>query len=415
MPPAGIFPDRRRGRAMRRGLVLGPFLGMLWTLVMATSVAIVFSFATGNAARPGLWGSLLLGAVCGGLALWPMPRLAKLACGVLIAFGSGLISGAVVLGDGVAPARHALVALVLGLAVTGPLMAMLAGIGRGALSRHEAERAVIRFLTGFGYVFFTAIVAIPFYVMVMTSLKSQQELLANPLDFSIDLSRGLDLFRSYKELFRDFHFGRYMWTSFYVSVLTVLITLAFSIPGAYAVARLRFRGRAVLARSILLIYMVPMIVLALPIYIAFSLTGLRNSIVGIVMIYPVTTIPVALYMLQGYFRGLPGEVEEAGLMDGLNRLQVIWKITLPLSLPALASVSLYVFMIAWNEFLLAFMLLDDPAKFTLTRGVTMLNSSEIPRQHLMAGAVIATVPIMVLFLGLEKFMTRGLTAGSVKG
>ena len=120
-------------------------------------------------------------------------------------------------------------------------------------------------------------------------------------------------------------------------------------------------------------------------------------------------------MLQGYFRGLPAEVEEAGLMDGLNRLQVIWKITLPLALPALASVSLYVFMIAWNEFLLAFMLLDDPSIFTLTRGVAMLNSSEIPREHLMAGAVIATIPVMVLFLGLEKFMTKGLTAGSVKG
>jgi multiple sugar transport system permease protein len=86
--------------------------------------------------------------------------------------------------------------------------------------------------------------------------------------------------------------------------------------------------------------------------------GLRNTILGIEMIYPVTTIPVALYMLQGYFRGLPGEIEEAGLMDGLSRLQILWKITLPLSLPALVSVSLYVFMIAWNEFLLAFMLLE---------------------------------------------------------
>jgi multiple sugar transport system permease protein len=277
------------------------------------------------------------------------------------------------------------------------------------------EEAWIRFLTGFGYIFFTAIVLIPFYVMVMTSLKSQSALLQNPLDFSLDLGKGWGLFRSYHELFRDFNFGTYLWNSFYVSVLTVFITLAFSIPGAYAVARLRFSGRKAFSRSILLIYMVPMIVLALPIYIAFSITGLRNTVLGIILIYPVTTIPVALYMLQGYFRGIPAEVEEAGLMDGLNRLQVIWKITLPLALPALASVSLYVFMIAWNEFLLAFMLLDDPSKFTLTRGVAMLNSSEIPREHLMAGAVIATLPVMVLFLGLEKFMTKGLTAGSVKG
>jgi len=285
----------------------------------------------------------------------------------------------------------------------------------GTLTRHEFEEAVIRFLTGFGYIFFTAIVLIPFYVMVMTSLKNQSELMANPLDFTIDLSRGAELFRSYSELMTEYSFGRYLWTSFYVSVLTVLITLAFAIPGAYAVARLRFKGQALFSRSILLIYMVPMIVLALPIYIAFSMTGLRNTIFGIVLIYPVTTIPVALYMLQGYFRGLPAEIEEAGLMDGLSRLKVIWQITLPLSLPALASVSLYVFMIAWNEFLLAFMLLDDPSKYTLTRGIASLNSSEVPRQHLMAGSVIATVPIMVLFLGLERFMTKGLTAGSVKG
>ena len=285
----------------------------------------------------------------------------------------------------------------------------------GALNRHEFEAAVIKFLTGFGYIFFTAIVAIPFYVMVMTSLKSQQALLQNPLDFSIDLGQGTALFRSYIELFTQFDFGIYLINSALISVLTVFITLLFSVPGAYAVARLRFKGQAVFSRSILLIYMVPVIVLALPIYIAFSVTGLRNTIIGILLIYPVTTIPVALYMLQGYFRGLPYEVEEAGLMDGLSRLAVIWKITLPLSLPALASVSLYVFMIAWNEFLLAFMLLDDPTKFTLTRGIASLNSSEIPRQHLMAGAVIATVPIMALFLGLERFMTKGLTAGSVKG
>ena len=104
---------------------------------------------------------------------------------------------------------------------------------------------------------------IPFYVMVMTSLKNQQELLLNPLDFSIDLSQGWGLFRSYVELFRDFNFGTYLWTSTLVSALTVFITLLFSVPGAYAVARLRFSGRAAFSRSILLIYMVPMIVLAL--------------------------------------------------------------------------------------------------------------------------------------------------------
>ncbi|WP_147124926.1 carbohydrate ABC transporter permease [Shimia ponticola] len=405
-------------KLLRNGFVTGPIIGALWLFILATTVSVVMSFATGNAYRPTLFFSLILGGALSMGAIMPLARAPIV--GVVMAVGLaiiGLVGGQV--GAPIVTNQGAgLQAVVNGLLgfIFGYSTAMIfAGIPRGSLTRHEMEEAWIRFLTGFGYIFFTAIVLIPFYVMVMTSLKSQSALLQNPLDFSIELDKGWALFRSYHELFRDFNFGTYMWTSFYVSVLTVIITLAFSIPGAYAVARLQFRGRAAFSRSILLIYMVPMIVLALPIYIAFSITGLRNTIIGIVLIYPVTTIPVALYMLQGYFRGLPAEVEEAGLMDGLNRLQVIWKITLPLALPALASVSLYVFMIAWNEFLLAFMLLDDPSIFTLTRGVAMLNSSEIPREHLMAGAVIATIPVMVLFLGLEKFMTKGLTAGSVKG
>lgn len=400
---------------MRNGFVIGPVLGALWMIVMATTIAVAMSFATGSAFRPQILWCLMWGAAAG-VAYVRMPRLAlQVGVAALIALLCLLPVGVMRIGEGVSGSAQSVALILLAAGVHFGLAKILKELPFGELTRHEYEEAIIRFLTGFGYIFFTAIVVIPFYVMVMTSLKSQQALLQNPLDFSIEISKGFGLFRSYVELFRDFNFGTYMWTSFFVSVLTVFITLAFSVPGAYAVARFRFKGQKAFSRSILLIYMVPMIVLALPIYIAFSMTGLRNSILGIVLIYPVTTIPVALYMLQGYFRGLPTEVEEAGLMDGLSRLAVIWKITLPLSLPALASVSLYVFMIAWNEFLLAFMLLDDPSKFTLTRGVAMLNSSEIPRQHLMAGAVIATVPIMLLFLGLERFMTKGLTAGSVKG
>ncbi len=401
--------------ALRFGYITAPLLGVLWAFVIATTVAVAMSFTTGEAYRPSIFWSLPVGVGLGLLALlrsdrWLVSGAAILVGGVLLFLGAGPL-----LTETDATGQRIIAALLFGVGTGWQLAYFVRELPQGVLTRHEFEEAVIRFLLGVGYIFFIAIVIIPFYVMVMTSLKNQAELLANPLDFSIDLSKGWDLLRSYRELMTDFNFGSYLWTSFYVSVLTVILTLFFSVPGAYAVARLRFRGRAAFSRSILLIYMVPLIVLALPIYIAFSVTGLRNTITGILMIYPVTTIPVALYMLQGYFRGLPAEVEEAGLMDGLTRLQVVWKITLPLSLPALASVSLYVFMIAWNEFLLAFMLLDDPSKFTLTRGIASLNSSEIPRQHLMAGSVIATVPVMALFLGLERFMTKGLTAGSVKG
>ena len=373
-------------------------IGTLWALTMSIVVSVVLSFISGFPLKPNILIVISLGVIAGIVILSSVKSttilLLMMTASILLnAFSQALFVISTVL----------------------PLAKILSGLSIHDPGRHEIEEAFINFSSGFGLIFFTLIVLIHFYVMVMTSLKTQQELLLNPLDFSIDLSKGLMLFRSYSELFQDFGFARYLWTSFYVSIVTVLVTLAFSIPGAYAVARLRFRGSSAFSRSILLIYMVPMIVLALPIYILFSVTGLRNTILGLVLIYPVTTIPVALYMLQGYFRGLPYEIEEAGLMDGLSRLAVIWKITLPLALPALASVSLYVFMIAWNEFLLAFMLLDDPLTFTLTRGVASLNSSEVPRQHLMAGAVISTVPILLIFLFLERFMTKGLTAGSVKG
>ena len=399
---------------LRHGSVTAIIIGVLWTFVIATTVAVSLSFATGEAFRPSLWGSIAWGAALG-LACLPGPHWKPMAAAAIVALACYLGYGPLVIAQSVSTFSGVIGALVAaGFSALG-LWIIMDDMALGANNRHVFEAAVIRFFTGFGYIFFTAIVLIPFYVMVLTSLKNQSELMRNPLDFSIELSKGWELFRSYEELFNQFNFGTYLLNSFIISVLTVFITLLFAVPGAYAVARLRFRGRAAFSRSILLIYMVPMIVLALPIYIAYSMTGLRNTVGGIVMIYPVTTIPVALYMLQGYFRGLPAEIEEAGLMDGLSRLKVIWKITLPLSLPAMASVSLYVFMIAWNEFLLAFMLLDDPSKFTLTRGIASLNSSEIPRQHLMAGSVIATVPIMVIFLGLERFMTKGLTAGSVKG
>ncbi|WP_319413036.1 carbohydrate ABC transporter permease [uncultured Cohaesibacter sp.] len=399
---------------MKQGYLLAAIVGLLWSLTIIVCLTIVMAFSTGLPVRPVWPVAILQGGAIGLVALSLSNRWLGLLVSLLLVLGISLMEPFGIRLDTAMPAQLTGLAILV-LALYFPLRIMVHGLPFGRLTRHQFEEGIVRFLTGFGYVFFTAIVIVPFYVMLMTSVKGQQALLLNPLDFSIEWDKGWGLLRSYQELFMDHNFGRYLTISFLVSVATVFVTLLFSVPGAYAVARLRFKGQAVMSRSILLIYMVPMIVLALPIYVGFSMFGLRNSLFGLLLIYPVTTIPVALYMLQGYFRGLPGEIEEAGLMDGLSRLGVIWKITLPLSLPALASVSLYVFMIAWNEFLLAFMLLDDPGKFTLTRGVTMLNSSEVPRQHLMAGAVIATLPILVLFLGLERFMTKGLTAGSVKG
>ncbi len=284
------------------------------------------------------------------------------------------------------------------------------------LSRYNTEKFYIRLLWGLGLMTLILITLVPFYIMVMTSLKNQQSLLLNPLDLSLNLTTDFKtLFRSYIELFTKFNFHIFILNSFIVSIVTVFITLIFSIPGAYALARLKFPGKEKLSNSVLLIYLIPSIVLVVPLYAVFAQLGLRNSLIGLFIVYPATTIPVALYMLRGYFSSLSHEIDDAAIMDGLSRFQIILKIAIPLSKPAIVSVALYVFMIAWNEFLFAFMFLDDTSLFTLSRGIVSLNSSEVPQQHLMAGAVIATIPVMVIFLYLERFLISGLSTGGVKG
>jgi multiple sugar transport system permease protein len=144
--------------------------------------------------------------------------------------------------------------------------------------------------------------------------------------------------------------------------------------------------------------------------------GLRDSVNLLIVVYLAQTLPVALYMLRSYFRTLPAEMEHAGLVDGCTRFGVIWRIVIPLSAPALASVALYTFMIAWNEFLFAFMFLDTPEKFTLSRGVVQLAGSvHLSKQLVMAASVIVTIPILVLFFIFERRLVRGLTTGAMKG
>ncbi len=280
-----------------------------------------------------------------------------------------------------------------------------------------SERIIFDFITLFGIIFFAFVILFPFYIMLITSFKTQIALLVNPLDFSLDFKRNLtDLFNSYFVIFNTYNFGRYIFISSLVSVGTVIITLIFAIPAAYAVARLDFFGKTFLSSSILIIYMFPAIVLVIPLYTVFSQLGLRNSITGLLIVYTATTLPVAIYMLQGYFKSIPKEIEDAGIMDGHNWFGIILKIIIPLSLPAIASVALYVFMIAWNEFLFSLMFLDNPKSFTLSRAIQYLTGdAETPRQYLMAGSVIVTLPVLLIFIYFEKYLVSGLTAGSVKG
>ena len=282
---------------------------------------------------------------------------------------------------------------------------------------YSSQIVIFDFLTLFGIVLFSFVILFPFYMMLVTSFKTQIALLVNPLDFSINFNQEMkELFKSYFVIFKTYKFGKFILTSSIVSIGTVIITLIFAIPAAYEVARLNFFGKTFLSTSILIIYMFPAIVLVIPLYTVFSQLGLRNSIEGLLIVYTATTLPVAIYMLQGYFKSIPKELEEAAILDRQNWFGIIFKIIIPLSVPAISSVALYVFMIAWNEFLFSLMFLDNPNSFTLSRAIQYLSGdAETPRQYLMAGSVIVTLPVLFIFVYFEKYLVSGLTAGSVKG
>jgi len=276
------------------------------------------------------------------------------------------------------------------------------------------QLSIIRFLRITGILFFVIMVAFPFYWMIISSLRPLEEILMNPANLGLDF-RKIDLGAYYDVLFNH-GFVRYIVNSLYVSIITVVLSVALATVGGYAVTRLRFRGQSFMSYSILIIYMFPAIVLVIPLHVIFSHMGLRDSINVLILVYLAQTLPVALYMLRSYFKTLPLEMEHAGLIDGCTRFGVIWRIIIPLSAPALASVALYTFMIAWNEFLFAFMFLDTPDKFTLSRGVVQLAGSvHLSRQLVMAASVLVTIPILALFLFFERYLVRGMTSGAMKG
>jgi multiple sugar transport system permease protein len=271
--------------------------------------------------------------------------------------------------------------------------------------------------------FFLTSIVFPFYWMVTSSFKSRAEIGGReavywPSEFRLDAFR--ELFDPAHESFQEF--GTNILNTLKISIPTTLIAVILAVLGSYAIARLRFRGKDVLLNSILLIYLFPGVLLIIPLFAMLARIGaqigfdVQDNLTILVVVYLSQTLPVALYMLTNYFRTIPDEIEQAGLIDGCSRLEVIWRITLPLAIPALVSVGIYTFMIAWNEFLYALVFLNDHNMFTMPIKINTIFNDPSPRPHVvMAASTVMTVPIVFLFLVLERYLAEGLTAGGVKG
>lgn len=276
---------------------------------------------------------------------------------------------------------------------------------------------VIRWLVIAG---FLVAVLLPFYYMFLLSVKPIQALLLNP--GSLGISFHELTFSTYATVLKPVDsagqgFLGFIRNSAIVSLASVALALLVAIPGAYAVARLPFFGRRAVNGLFLASYLFPAIVVAIPMFVLFTRIGLRGSLIGLILVYTAQTVPVSIYMMRNYFESVPVSVEEAGLMDGLSRLGVLRRITLPLSMPSIAATGLFVFMIAWNEFLFALLfLVDRRDQWTVSLGLSQLSGSiEVPTTILMAGSVVLTIPIVILFFFTERLLTGGLTAGAEKG
>ena len=286
-------------------------------------------------------------------------------------------------------------------------------------SRYHLEVTALRVLRPLGIAFFVIVTVFPFYYMVLLSVREISEVLESPGQILIgldDLSTA-----AYERVLKPtsdggLGFVRFLLNSAALAAGTVVVTLAVSILGAYAVARLEFFGKRTVHFLFLSVYLFPPILLAIPLFVAFSKLGLRGDLPMLVIVYVAQTLPICVYMLRNYFETVPVSLEEAAEMDGATRLQVIRKITLPLAVPAIAATGLFVFMIAWNEFLFALLfLVEERDNWTVSLGLSQLTNIETPATTLMAGSVILTVPIIVLFLFAERLMTEGLTRGAEKG
>jgi multiple sugar transport system permease protein len=291
---------------------------------------------------------------------------------------------------------------------------------RGGFNRDRFENVLFRVLKPVIIVLLLIVAVFPFYYMVLLSFRSLDSLLQNPGALWIQIDE-LDLSTYFEVLAPVSDGGQgfivFMRNSLLVALSTVVLTLLVAIPGAYAVSRLQFFGRRQVSGLFLAVYFFPAILLSVPLFVFFTQMGLRGSLVALVIVYVSQVAAVSIYTLRNYFATVPVSLEEAAAIDGCGRLQTMWKISLPLAMPALVSNGLFVFMIAWNEFLFALLfLVEKRDSWTVSLGLSQLSGSiEVPTTVLMAGSVILTLPIVILFFASERLLVGGLTAGAEKG
>lgn len=279
-------------------------------------------------------------------------------------------------------------------------------------SASMVDRAVVnRVLTYALLLVAVLLVLAPVYWMVVTSLKLPREIYRVP-----SLWPKVFTLENYRILIEDKNFFLPMRNSLLVSGAVTLISVLISSLAAFSMVRYRYRFRGLIGKVILFAYLTPTSLLFIPLSILMARLGLGNSLHGLILVYLCFSLPLSTWLLMGYFRGVPKELEEQAMIDGLSRLGAIIRIVMPLSAPGIAAVSIFMFTGAWNELLLALVLTTSESQRTAPLALNYLITSDVlPWGPLMAGATLASLPLVVLYFVAQRFMLQGMTAGSVKG
>jgi multiple sugar transport system permease protein len=271
-----------------------------------------------------------------------------------------------------------------------------------------------RRLKAIGNVFLLVFVTwtlIPFYWMVVTSLKKHDEIYGT----TATLWPQRPTLENYRVLFFETNYFLFFRNSMVVALATTALTVSAASLAAYAIARLDFPGRKLLARGMIYSYLVPQSLLFIPLFAIMVTVGLTNSLTGLTIAHMGFTIPFCTWLLMGYFMSMPIELEEAALVDGCTRLGVLFRIILPISLPALAVVAFFSFTLSWNEYLYAIVFNSDPHVLTIPTGLSNFVVEDVffwgP---IMASTVLTVMPPLAVYFFFQRWLITGLTMGAVK-
>ena len=279
-------------------------------------------------------------------------------------------------------------------------------------SKANFKQAVLKILLYVVVSFICIFILYPYFTMFVTALKSREEIFAvNGTILPIKA-----MWSNFSEIWKLAPMGNYMLNSILIASGSTAIAMLCGIPAAYALARMKFKGQTAFLGFIIVSQMFAPVVLLIGIYKVMSVFSMTNSVIGLVFINAAFNQAFTIWLLRGTFLSISEEMEQAAQIDGCNRLQSMFKVLLPLAAPGIVTTLIFIFINAWNEYTVALCLISTDTLKPLTVGINIFNGyNMIEWQYLFAASLFATVPVVILFMCIEKNLTSGLTAGGVKG